>query len=248
MRFSIITVTLNAEKYLDQTLRSVIGQTFTDYEHIVWDGGSDDTTMDIIKRFPHVRLFSGKDSGISDAMNRGAQFAGGEYIIHLHADDCLAHARVLEEVDRFLTQQGNPPWVYGQVDIIDHNGSHQRTSHVISYDARRLRKYNIISHPATVLSRQLFMDAGGFRTDLKYCMDYELWLRLARTCAAIAMPVVMAKFRGHQGSLSTREKKGVADEAYRVRNEYVTNLWERFQSYRTWKRRCRKLEKNSAVE
>lgn len=242
MRFSIITVTLNAEKYLEQTLRSVTGQTFTEYEHIVWDGGSSDRTLEIIEHFPHVRLFSGKDDGISDAMNRGAGFAGGEYIIHLHADDCLAHDRVLEEVDQFLTKLGNPPWVYGRAETIDHEGVYLRTSQLISFDARRLRRYNIITHPATVLSRQLFQDAGGFRTDLKYCMDYELWLRLAKTHVAIAMTVVVAKFRGHQGSLSTRETKGVADEAYRVRNEYVRNLWERFKSYRTWKRRCKKIE------
>jgi glycosyltransferase involved in cell wall biosynthesis len=248
MRFSIVTITKNAEKYLEQTLLSVSGQTFPDYEHIVWDGGSVDRTIDIIKRFPHVRLFSGQDDGISDAMNRGARFAGGEYIIHLHADDCLAHGLVLAELDQLLSQRGNPPWVYGQADIIDHEGSYQRTSQLAPFDARRLRRYNIISHPATVLSRKLFVDAGGFRTDLKYCMDYELWLRLARTHVAIAMPVVVAKFRGHQGSLSTRETKGVADEAYRVRNEYVKNLWERFQSYRTWKRRCRKLGPDACAE
>jgi glycosyltransferase involved in cell wall biosynthesis len=204
--------------------------------------------LQIIKRFPHIRFFSGKDDGISDAMNRGARFAGGEYIIHLHADDCLANNRVLEEVDQFLTQQGNPPWIYGLADIIDHEGTHQRTSQQIPFDAKRLRKYNIITHPATLLSRQLFMDVGGFRTDLKYCMDYELWLRLARIHVAIAMPVVVAKFRGHKGSLSSRETKGVADEAYRVRNKYVKNFWERIQSYRTWKRRCRKLEMDITTE
>jgi glycosyltransferase involved in cell wall biosynthesis len=245
MRFSIVTVTLNAEKFLEQTLLSVAGQIFSGYEHIVWDGGSVDHTIEIIQRFPHAKLFSGQDSGISDAMNRGAQFASGEYIIHLHADDCLAHERVLAELDQFLCQRGDPPWVYGQVDIIDHEGGYQRTSQLVSFDARRLRKYNTISHPATVLSRRLFVDSGGFRTDLKYCMDYELWLRLARSHEAIAMPVVVAKFRGHQGSLSTRETKGVADEAYRVRNEYVKNIWERFLSYRTWRRRCKKIQSNT---
>lgn len=241
MRFSIVTITLNSDKFIEQTLTSVIEQLFDDFEHIAWDGGSKDNTLEIIKRFPHVKLFSGKDSGISDAMNRGVEFAKGEYIVFLHADDCLADSKVLADVDHFLLQHGNPEWAYGRANVINPAGERVRTTELIPFEAKRLRKYNIITHPATVLSRRLFVEKGGFRTDLKYCMDYELWLRLALTHCAAAMPVVMANFREHQGSLSTREALGVADEAYRVRNEYVINLWERFQSYRTWKRRCRKL-------
>lgn len=244
MRFSIITITLNAEKFLQQTLTSVASQTYKDYEHIVWDGGSRDATLEIIKAYPHVKLFCGGDSGISDAMNRGVQFAQGEYIIHLHADDCLAHVEALAEVNKFLVQGDDPPWAYGRAEIVDQNDKLVRTTHHIPFEAKRLRKYNIITHPAVVLSRQLFLDQGGFRTDLKYSMDYELWLRLSQTHNAVAMPLVVAKFREHQGSLSTREVLGVANEAYRVRNEYVKNLWERLQSYRTWKRRCRKLTRD----
>jgi glycosyltransferase involved in cell wall biosynthesis len=241
MRFSIITITLNAEKFLERTLASVSQQTFKDCEHIIWDGGSKDYTLDIIKAYPHVKLFSGKDSGISDAMNRGAQFAQGDYIIHLHADDCLAHPNALTDVNKFLIQHDNPLWAYGRAEIIDLNDQIVRTTDLIPFEAKRLRKYNIITHPAVILSRQLFIDQGGFRTNLKYSMDYELWLRLAKTHRAMSMPMIVAQFREHHGSLSTREVLGVANEAYLVRNEYVKNLWERFQSYRTWKRRCRKL-------
>ena len=241
MRFSIVTVTLNAEKYLEQTLASVLRQGCRDYEHIVWDGGSSDATLDIVKRFPQVKLFTGTDSGISDAMNRGAAFAQGEYLIHLHADDCLAGAGVLEELDRSLAREGDPAWAYGRAEIVDPEGTRLRTTELVPFDARRLRKYNTITHPATVLSLQLFRQSGGFRTDLRYCMDYELWLRLARAHQAVPIPLVVSQFRQHDGSLSTRERFGVADEAYRVRNEYVQNLWERFRSYRTWKSRCRKI-------
>jgi GT2 family glycosyltransferase len=241
MRFSIVTVTLNAAKYLEQTLASVAGQSFRDYEHIVWDGGSSDGTLEIVRRFPHVKLFTGKDSGISDAMNRGASFASGEYLLHLHADDCLSGAGSLGELDRLLVREGDPVWAYGRAEVVDPDGKLLRTTELAPFDAKRLRKYNTITHPATVLALRLFQESGGFRTDLRYCMDYELWLRLAQRHQAVPLALVLSQFRQHQGSLSTREGFGVADEAYRVRNEYVRNLWERFRSYRTWRSRCRKL-------
>jgi len=240
-RFSIITVALNSEKYIRKTLQSVADQDFCDYEHIVWDGGSSDGTMDIIEDFPHVKLICGSDSGISDAMNKGAQSARGEFLIHLHSDDLFHSSMVLGFLDTFLRQHPGALWVYGRADIIDDCGATIRHTPFIPYDAARLRKYNIITHPATVVSRKLFHEVGGFDVNIRYCMDYDLWLRLSKLVSAWATPIVMANFREHKNSLSTRDQRNVADEAYKVRNMYVESLWERFRSYRTWKSRLRNL-------
>ena len=72
MRFSIITVALNAEAYLRETLESTREQQFTDFEHILWDGGSQDKTLEIASSFPHVKIHRGRDGGLSEAMNKGA--------------------------------------------------------------------------------------------------------------------------------------------------------------------------------
>lgn len=239
MRFSIITITYNSQTYLEETLRSVKEQVFTDYEHIIWDGGSHDNTLQIARKFPHIKIYQGKDLGISDAMNKGASFAQGEFILHLHSDDLLEDKYTLERVNSFLKDFPKTSWIYGRARIIDSNGHHMRSTNFIPYSAKRLRKYNIITHPATFLSRPLFIQSGGFNKDLKFCMDYELWLRLSQITPAQAMPHFIAKFREHSQSLSTKESLSVANEAYKVRNAYTKNLWERWKSYRTWKARCR---------
>ncbi len=240
MRFSIITITFNAEKYLEETLQSVAEQTFSDCEHIVWDGGSHDRTLEITRRYPHIRLIQGEDSGISDAMNKAAMQARGEFLMHLHADDRLAHPKVLSIIDSCLKQHPSVQWLYGQADIIDAKGSKKCTLPFIPFSARRLRKYNIVTHPATVIARELFLRMDGFDESLRYCMDYDLWLRLSQWTPAFALPALLACFREHQYSLSCREQLGVADEAYHVRNRYVISLWERWRSYRTWKKRKRR--------
>ncbi len=80
---SIITITLNAEKYLEQTIQSVLNQTYKNIEYIVVDGGSTDGTLGIIEKYENAidHIISEKDDGIADAMNKGATLAKGEYVI-----------------------------------------------------------------------------------------------------------------------------------------------------------------------
>lgn len=235
MRFSIITITYNAQAYLADTLESLLSQDFTDYEHLIWDGGSTDQTLAIAREFP-VKIYEGKDRGIADAMNKGAFLAKGDYLLHLHADDLLAHERVLSFIDTCLKQHPSG-WLYGRADVIDANGKRLRTTPYIPFEEKRLRKYNMITHPATIVSRELFMSVEGFNPNLNYCMDYDLWIRLAQVTKPFALDAVLAFFREHDHSCSTREPLAVADEAYKVRNSYVRFPWERWKSYRTWKKR-----------
>jgi glycosyltransferase involved in cell wall biosynthesis len=239
-KFSIVTIALNAEKHLRDTLSSVANQEFHNFEHIVWDGGSTDSTLDIVAQFPHIKLVQGSDSGISDAMNKGASHATGDYIIYLHADDYLAHPQVLVNLDSYLAD-APAPWLYGRAEMVDEGGNLRRITNHIPWDPRRLRRYNIITHPATLIRRDLFEEVGGFDTSLKYAMDYDLWLRLSKKCDAISLPWILAAFRQHEGSLSTREERAVANEAYQVRNNYVESLLERLRSWRTWRRRVSKI-------
>jgi glycosyltransferase involved in cell wall biosynthesis len=236
MRFSIITITFNAEKYLEETLASVDCQEFSDFEHIIWDGGSTDQTAAIVKKFPKVKFFQSKDQGISDAMNKGAFVAQGEFLIHLHADDLLAHKKVLTFVDTALRQH-RTLWLYGKTTNVDEKGIKKEEGLFVPYNYKRLKKYNCISHPATFISREFFLENKGFNVNLKYAMDYELWLRLGQKSQPFAMPQVLAYFRQHTGSLSTTHPRLVAKEAFEIRNRYNSSFWAKYQSYRTYKRR-----------
>lgn len=236
MKFSVITVAFNAEKYLEQTLQSVASQTYLDFEHILWDGGSQDKTLEIASRYP-VQIRQGSDVGIADAMNKGAAFAKGDYLIHLHADDFFAHPRILAYLATTLAQYPNAGWLYGRANIVDEKGTLLRQTPFEPFSFKRLRKYNFITHPATVISRKLFQEVGGFNTALKYCMDYDLWLRLAKKQPPLILNSPLACFREHVGSLSTSSPQAVNDEVYKVRNCYVKNPIERWRSYRTWKKR-----------
>lgn len=244
MRFSIITITYNSEKYLAETIESIVNQTFENYEHIIWDGGSTDQTLKIIQKFPHIHLYQGKDSGISDAMNKGASYAKGDYLLHLHSDDLLHEKNSLEIANTFFEQHPHALWAYGKSQVIDSQGNPLRTPPLVPFCTKRLHKYNIIPHPATFISRKLFLKSGGFSTQLKYCMDYDLWLRLSQLSPAQSIPHTFAKFREHSDSLSTRDALNVCDEAYLVRKQHSSNIFEHFRNYRTWRKRRKNCLKN----
>lgn len=238
MRFSIITIALNAEKYISETLRSTQSQNFTDFEHLVWDGGSKDNTISLAQSFKHVRVLQGKDSGISDAMNQASNHAQGDYLLFLHADDRLPHPNVLNFVHLALMQH-NPLWLYGKVGKMDEKGEAHGTYPFVFYRKGILQKYNMISHPGVFIKRDFFKLSGGYRTDLRYAMDYELWIRLSKLSAPFPFPIEIACFREHKGSLSTSLPIKVAKEAHEIRKNAAPSFYYRYLSYRTMKRRIK---------
>lgn len=241
MRFTIITVARNAERYLQEALQSVASQDFSNYEHLFWDGGSTDRTLEIARQFPHLTLYEGRDRGIADAMNQAAARARGDYLLFLHGDDRFAHGRVLAFLDTAIKQYRRR-WLYGRVGEMDEGGQILRWSAFAPFSHRKLRRYNLIPHPAACIERALFEEVGGYDPELRLAMDYDLWLRLAKIEEPLALGAVLAHFRIHEQSLSSALPLAVADEAYAVRNRYVETLWERFRSYRTWKRRRKKIQ------
>src|SRR5512136_2730372 len=115
LRISVITVTLNAERFLAGCLASVAAQGDSLYEHIIVDGGSTDATLEIIKSYAatdsRVRWISEPDRGISDAMNKGVALATGDVITHLNADDYYPHPQVLSTVRDCFSRNPKEAWV-----------------------------------------------------------------------------------------------------------------------------------------
>jgi glycosyltransferase involved in cell wall biosynthesis len=85
--FSIITACLNRAEFIETAIQSVMAHNYSDLEHIIIDGGSTDGTLDILKKYPHLRVFSGPDRGVYDAFNKGIDSARGEVLTFLNDDD-----------------------------------------------------------------------------------------------------------------------------------------------------------------
>ena len=193
---SVITVCRNAEKTIETTLQSVTLQENVagEVEHIVIDGASQDDTLKIVKQFPTIRWISEPDDGISDAFNKGALLADGEYLLYLNADDYLYDQNVLQDVLHFIKRYQHPDWIVGDV-VLQEKGK-------IIIPQRRYRPScwslflrNRICHQAVFLKRQLLLEVGGFEDRLKMAMDYDLWQRLcAKRYKLIYFPRIISVY------------------------------------------------------
>ena len=174
---TIITITFNSEKYVEQTIKSIIRQTYNKTEYIIIDGASTDSTLHIIKKYENFINYwiSEPDNGIADAMNKGLKIAKGDYILFLHSDDYLADEKVLDYVSHYLDPDHD---MFLFNIFFKKNGTLKLV---------RPRGFNWwmnfktgVWHQGTICSYRLFRQVGNFDTIFKIAMDYDFFLRAYR--------------------------------------------------------------------
>ena len=214
---SIITCTLNSERYLEQTLRSVFDQGYPCLDYWIIDGGSTDGTIEIIKKYEgKMHWISEPDNGIADAMNKGIRLSEGDIVAHLHSDDLLC-AGMLERVGRIFRDHPETGWLIGNYSEIDRYGRKIATVKLPPYDYQRLKRWNFIGHQATFVRRQFLNDVGLFDVSLRFAMDYDLWLRLGNLIAPFQLSDVLASMRFHTGGLTAAHIFSSLADEYAVR-------------------------------
>lgn len=226
-QFTVVTVTLNAEKYLAQAMRSVLSQEGVTLEYLIIDGSSRDATLSIVHQFAandsRIRWVSEPDDGISAAMNRGIELAAGRIIAFLHADDFYPNTKVLAQVVTQFHDNPGHMWLTGGVTFIDGQNHELRTVSARRFSYRRLLRNNIIMHPATFVRREAFESIGRFSSDFFYAMDYDFWIRLSGFQYPLVVQETLACFRVHPGSTSTHNGLRTIDEEWHIRKKYVNN-------------------------
>lgn len=251
LTFSIITCTWNSAAYLAESIESVLTQDYPNIEYIFVDGGSDDGTLEQIRALQRpYRLLENVRGGVSRAMNEGTRVATGDVVAHLHSDDYYLRPDVLSKVAGHLQSSGRG-WLFGRTMALIDGKLHPDNYIAPRHSFEQLLKGNYVPHPATFVRRDWMERAGGFDIGLKYAMDYDLWLRLARMGEPVQLDEALAAFREHEGSLSssTRTRLAAMAEDMRVRLAYAgKNPFERAEHYaRYFVRRQRAIRAGARV-
>jgi len=182
MLVSIITITYNSENYLEETIKSVISQDYSNIEYIIIDGGSIDGTPNIIKKYRSKisKWISEPDEGISDAMNKGIRMASGEIIGIIHSDDFYADSTVIKRVVEIFTMNAEIKAVYGIQDFVDPVTNKLILTWGRDSHPSEIKKRMYIPHPTLFVRREVYDTIGLFRKDFKVAMDYEWAIRLIK--------------------------------------------------------------------
>ena len=195
-KISIITICLNSEKTIEQTIQSIINQKYLNLEYLIIDGGSTDGTLKIIEKYQHNidYLVSEKDKGISDAFNKGIKRANGDLIGIVSADDYLPEGS-LETIAETWKDNQDVDVIYGN-SIVFGLGSKKRFVVKPDKDFRAIWKRQPFKHSAMYITRKAYLKFGMY--DIKYhlAMDYELTLRYyLKGARVICIDKVVGAFR-----------------------------------------------------
>lgn len=175
--FSIITITFNASKELPPTMQSVASQTFQNFEHLIIDGKSTDNTIDVAKNLgtENIRIFSEKDNGLYDAMNKGIKVAQGKYLIFLNAGDSFHENSTLQSYAE--SAEKNPDIIYGDTIVVNSERKIIAPRHLSAPETLTFESFKrgmSVCHQAFVVKREI---APTYNLNYRFSADYEWCLR-----------------------------------------------------------------------
>ena len=227
-RISIVTPSFNQGEYIEQAILSVIGQGFPGLEYVIMDGGSTDQTRGILETYDREIHYwvSEPDKGQADAIYRGFERATGDIVGWLNSDDFLLPG-ALEKVASFFANNPDVDCVIGGCLLVDEGGEMIREKNRPQYylglkqDFRKLLFWETgFCQPASFWRREAFFRVGGFDRDLRFCFDYDLFLRLAREKPFGVIPDFLACFRHHGESKTSTLSEVCESEKVEVRGRH----------------------------
>lgn len=239
---SVVTIVYNGAAYIERAVESVLAQNYPDLEYVVIDGGSTDSTLDILEKYTDriSTIISEPDQGISDAFNKGIALCKGEVIGLLNADDQYAIGALQSVAEKY---EGDGIY-YGNMQMLE-DGVPAGTYFP---DHNLLEKDMTLCHPATFISKDFYHQWGVYRKDFRYAMDYELLLRMksagARFYKIDQLLAVMAT-----GGVSDVRWLDAFNEVQRARKMHLNpGLFDQLQvSAVRWRKRAGHALKNTPL-
>lgn len=204
MKITIITPSFNQADFLEATIKSVLNQNYPQLEYLIFDGGSTDGTLKILKKYSHkLKWVSEPDRGQSHAINKGWKKATGEIIGYLNSDDLL-QPDSLATIAKFFQKNPNAKWAYGGYRAIDEKSRHLKTYPTPKWNQEKFLCYDFIAQQSTFFRVEFAKKIGLFDEKQHLVMDYDYFLRAARLATPGQINKILSDFRLHQNAKSSQ--------------------------------------------
>ena len=256
-QISVVIGAYNAQRYVEQTIRSILAQTFTDFEFLIVDDGSADRTLKILRNYekkdPRVKVIANRHGGIVDAANTGLQQAQCELIARADADDVALPDR-FEKQFRYLWEHPECHALGAQMRLIDPHGSSLMETK-LPLEHEQIEREMLagsgwaMPQPVVMFRRTPILACGAYRKQYEWAEDLDLFLRVAEKGKLANLPDILVQYRIHLGSTNHTKyqrqlelKRDLIAEAYRRRGKAIPRDWSysprkvlpAAQQYRHW--------------
>ena len=228
---SIVTVCLNSQNTIEQTIQSVLNQTYSNIEYIIIDGGSVDDTLDIIKKYEtafgdRLKWLSESDKGVYDAINKGIRMSRGDIIGVLSSDDWYeknAVEKVMEHYDREFPCQV----IYGMFRTIKDNQEPK-----ITFINHSFLESEMLCHEACFISRKAYRLTGLYSLRYRIASDYDLLLKMTEHEKVRFTPVMEVLVNFRLGGISNDDER--LKEQFAIRAKHFHYPKEKYAIYMMW--------------
>jgi len=238
-KITIITPSYNSCKYIEKTINSVLNQNYPNLEYLIFDGGSTDGTIDIVKKYKNnLKWVSENDKGQSDAINKGLLSASGEILSWINSNDIYLPGAFNFVVQYFID---NPDigFVFGKAKfiseddnfLVDYNDGGSIKDYLEMNEQFNGHFYKLLNENCGWIPQQsafwrkkIIEDVGLINTELHYAMDYEYWLRIGLVCKINFINEYIGGFRIHDNSKTNNARKQWA-EILKINYKYGGKLF-----------------------
>ncbi|MGG3692577.1 glycosyltransferase family 2 protein [Heyndrickxia ginsengihumi] len=226
IQLSIVTVCWNSASTIERCIKSILPCLTNEIEYLIIDGASTDGTLNILNKYTsdyNFRVKSEKDSGIYNAMNKGAREAKGKYIWYINSDDEVYPGSIDYLISCLKSDSNKFDCYYGDMAYVRQvNGKRYEELKTASTDLELLKSNMSIWHPCFICRRDLLINQGGFDEKFKIAADWDLILRLyLQKCSFKYLPIVMARFYAGGASYTPPIKE---KHLIRLKNEVAGTL------------------------
>lgn len=207
---SVVMPVYNAERYVGEAVDSILAQTFSDYEFLIFDDGSTDRSRAILESYAErderIRVVVGHHRGYVPWLNEGLRLAKGEFIARMDADDVSLPTRFARQVE-YLRQHSDCAAVGTDALLVDADGApicelaHDVDHELIEADLLS-GGHGVIAHPSSMMRRATLLDIGGYREEFEPIEDFDLWFRLVERGRLANIPEVLFRYRQHRANVT----------------------------------------------
>lgn len=221
-KVSVLMSVYNDQKYLGEAVRSILSQTLTDFEFIIFDDGSTDGSSKILDDFAasdcRIKIIHQANIGLTKTLGKGIELAEGEYVARMDADDIAMPERLMKQV-KYLDDDPQVVLVSSFAKVIDGPGN-EIGEHRPATTHERIRKLSFFSgqlcHPAAMFRKQEVLSLGGYDEDMRYAQDADLWFRVMKKYRVANIPEYLLKWRKTPegiGAVKYKEQLAFAQKA-----------------------------------
>jgi glycosyltransferase involved in cell wall biosynthesis len=229
-KVTVLMPVYNGEKYLEEAIKSVLSQTFRDFEFIVIDGGSTDSTPAILARYQQtdnrIRVYYQENQKLVASLNMGCQLARAEYIARMDADDLSLPERLAKQV-AYLGAHPEVGVLGTLMEKINESGKpagNWRAPTAPNVIAWSLMFYSCVGHPSVMMRRDVIERLGFYRLEALQAEDYDLWARASFATQIANIPEILVRYRVWQAGSTARHSEKVEQYTVRVMHSMIVRL------------------------